>query len=697
MRRLLILLLLTVHVGFINAGVFKVKNYSDGKYEGYFDEFEENGEYYEGFYGKGKYTYNNGDYEDGEWARGEFIEGTVKSTYDNGDVYTGKLERIDDKFFRHGKGIYTFKNGDYEDGLWERDNLIQGKVKLTYTNGNVYVGEMLEDKKHGEGIYTYKDGDYYSGFWQSNNFKYGKIKESYDSGNSYIGEAIANEYDEKIYKEGEGIYTYKNGNQIRAIWTNGEVTEKLPILKEEDIKLLTDKIEELDYNIVWEFNGNSFFDNYYDLVYDSGINSLVGTPSKENNKNDGYDEVLGIGDDFFIYNNTKLNIEKESSGVLVNNWKEPLYFQEKSKVIYPLRQGSKTGASYTENNYWRSYRLYIPVKKIPNEDGNILEDFQLTVLEKIRKYAINLTAREILPSTEDLKIPEFAIPIIERGEFETTIAFEKRKQNLVSDLEKERALKLEEVLKKEKENKEQLKNLENLQYLKSIYEKNLKKSTFIVLGKPYVKSAEYDADKQVMKLKLVSAIEHNFLCDTEVFVPIASAKDYKEKILSYTLIPSITFGKNMETKTTKFNLNNSVVKMGFEIARNNDTIEGYEKFIEKYPNTAESKVAQNEIKKKENKVKSDKLKEEKEEKEWKIAQEKAYSIKKKIGDNVQVEAKGMWSMFGQIHIIRGQVQKVIGNRILIRITNTGGATSLNDDKIYVGAEIWADYNNWMKK
>lgn len=140
----------------------------------------------------------------------------------------------------------------------------------------------------------------------------------------------------------------------------------------------------------------------------------------------------------------------------------------------------------------------------------ILGDSQLTVLEKIRKYAINLTAREILPSIEDLIIPEFVIPTIERRIWNNNSIW-KRKQNLVSDLERKRVLKLEEVLKKEKGNKEQLKNLENLQYFKKYLWKKFKKH-FIVLGKPYVKIyCGMILDKQVMKLKLFSAIGHNFI------------------------------------------------------------------------------------------------------------------------------------------------------------------------------------------
>ncbi len=100
---------------------------------------------------------------------------------------------------------------------------------------------------------------------------------------------------------------------------------------------------------------------------------------------------------------------------------------------------------------------------------------------------------------------------------------------------------------------------------------------------------------------------------------------------------------------------------------------------------------------KEKKEKEEQLAEEKALKQKKIEDEKAFSVKKKVGDKVQIEANGMWAMFGEVYIIRGQVSKVSGDRILVKITNTGGATSLNGDKIYVGQELWDNYYNWMKK
>ncbi len=34
---------------------------------------------------------------------------------------------------------------------------------MKYTNGDEYTGTWSQGKKHGKGVYTYSDGDYYDG------------------------------------------------------------------------------------------------------------------------------------------------------------------------------------------------------------------------------------------------------------------------------------------------------------------------------------------------------------------------------------------------------------------------------------------------------------------------------------------------------------------------------------------------------
>ena len=48
-----------------------------------------------------------------------------------------------------------------------KDDDIYGpaKGKVTYANGDTYVGEWLDSKRHGQGTYTFANGDTYVGEW----------------------------------------------------------------------------------------------------------------------------------------------------------------------------------------------------------------------------------------------------------------------------------------------------------------------------------------------------------------------------------------------------------------------------------------------------------------------------------------------------------------------------------------------------
>lgn len=109
-------------------------------------------------HGIGKFFYNDGDFEDGEWFNNNFIKGTVKITYDNGDYYIGSYSYGK----RNGNGKYYYKGGDYEDGFFSNDDLENGSVRLHYDNG-YYIGKMSNNEKNGYGEYYYNDGDYYKG------------------------------------------------------------------------------------------------------------------------------------------------------------------------------------------------------------------------------------------------------------------------------------------------------------------------------------------------------------------------------------------------------------------------------------------------------------------------------------------------------------------------------------------------------
>jgi len=89
--------------------------------------------------------------------------GEYKITYKNGDVYEGYL--VNDK--RNGKGKYTYANGDVYEGGYVND-LQNGKGKYTFKSGNVFEGEWVDDKRAGSGKMTYPDGRVEEGIWEDN-------------------------------------------------------------------------------------------------------------------------------------------------------------------------------------------------------------------------------------------------------------------------------------------------------------------------------------------------------------------------------------------------------------------------------------------------------------------------------------------------------------------------------------------------
>ncbi len=68
----------------------------------------------------------------------------------------------------HGNGKYTYANGDIYIGQWVDDKR-QGFGTLNHANGDCYEGDFFEDECHGVGKLTKPDGSYYEGPWKSGN------------------------------------------------------------------------------------------------------------------------------------------------------------------------------------------------------------------------------------------------------------------------------------------------------------------------------------------------------------------------------------------------------------------------------------------------------------------------------------------------------------------------------------------------
>ena len=123
----------------------QTKDYSDGKYEGEFNNDKREG--------KGIMYYYNGDKYEGEY-KNDKREGKGIMFYKSGDRYEGEFKN--DK--KEGKGIGYFKSGNKYEGEYKND-LKEGRGTFFYFNGDRYEGEYKNDKKEGYGMYCYNNGD----------------------------------------------------------------------------------------------------------------------------------------------------------------------------------------------------------------------------------------------------------------------------------------------------------------------------------------------------------------------------------------------------------------------------------------------------------------------------------------------------------------------------------------------------------
>ncbi|TMW68354.1 hypothetical protein Poli38472_005822 [Pythium oligandrum] len=115
--------------------------------------------------------------------------------YENGDVYTGEMDRKGE--IRHGQG------------------------KCVYADGRVYEGEWIDDHRHGNGVMTYADGTTYAGEWEAD--------QRHGYGIQEAGSSDAPGRREKRYegtwshdkRDGKGTVTYSDGSRIEANWQQG--------------------------------------------------------------------------------------------------------------------------------------------------------------------------------------------------------------------------------------------------------------------------------------------------------------------------------------------------------------------------------------------------------------------------------------------------------------------------------------------
>ncbi|CDW84351.1 phosphatidylinositol-4-phosphate 5- [Stylonychia lemnae] len=88
---------------------------------------------------------------------------------------------------RSGLGFLKNLNGDIILANFERDKIKDScQVQIKYLSGDIYIGQIKNEKRQGYGLYLYVNGDEYHGNW-GKNLKQGKGKIIFQKGGEFAG------------------------------------------------------------------------------------------------------------------------------------------------------------------------------------------------------------------------------------------------------------------------------------------------------------------------------------------------------------------------------------------------------------------------------------------------------------------------------------------------------------------------------
>lgn len=142
-------------------------------------------------------------------ADGTSFSGTGKITWTNGDVYDGTLVQGQ----RQGKGLFIWANGQRYEGDWVQDTP-SGKGRLLFANGNRFEGDVVAGIPQGTGRMQYASGDDYNGRFNAG-VPDGRGLYTWKNGQTFDGEWKAER------PNGQGILKFANGNVFEGSVVNG--------------------------------------------------------------------------------------------------------------------------------------------------------------------------------------------------------------------------------------------------------------------------------------------------------------------------------------------------------------------------------------------------------------------------------------------------------------------------------------------
>lgn len=194
-----------------------------GGYMKFFGTVDKDGKPYKGdlYYSDGtraevdmvenKVIFSNGDVYEGSLNSSLRMDGQGTLTYSTGDVYIGEFSMG----VISGTGVFTYANGDVYEGSFA-NGMKNGEGTYTWFDGSKYEGSFKDDKKDGYGVYIWADGSSYTGEYK-NELKEGTGTYRFANGDVYSGDFLADA------RTGYGTYTWANGDEYVGNFLDNEM------------------------------------------------------------------------------------------------------------------------------------------------------------------------------------------------------------------------------------------------------------------------------------------------------------------------------------------------------------------------------------------------------------------------------------------------------------------------------------------
>ena len=175
------------------------------------------------FNGIGTYYFSNGDIYEGSFREG-LIDGNGVYYFGSGDKKGDKQEGSYSRGIIIGQTFYYYKDGRIESRNYNPQGKLIGRKQLnvntvepdqrvvTFSNGDIYVGQIMDGERCGKGTYYFSNGERYEGFFRNNN-RHGVGTYFYTNGDFERGSF------ENGKKNGPFIYTFANGKKENRVYT----------------------------------------------------------------------------------------------------------------------------------------------------------------------------------------------------------------------------------------------------------------------------------------------------------------------------------------------------------------------------------------------------------------------------------------------------------------------------------------------